>query len=134
MLYDEGLTVRKDRLDEELVVGASLMMSCFCYSIFRLDPYVGCQHSCSYCYMKFLPGYREKCRAIVNYANLLHKALGQWRSSGVPLAPFRLSALTDPFQPLESRLSLVLRIMRTAAELKIPLIISTKSTLVAQDP
>ncbi|MEM4570510.1 MAG: hypothetical protein QXE66_04295, partial [Desulfurococcaceae archaeon] len=59
MLYDEGFTVLKDRLDGELVVGASLIMSCFCYSIFRLDPYIGCQHSCSYCYTRFLPGYRR---------------------------------------------------------------------------
>ncbi|MEM2186743.1 MAG: radical SAM protein [Thermofilaceae archaeon] len=134
MLYDEGFTVLKDRLDGELVVGASLIMSCFCYSIFRLDPYIGCQHSCSYCYTRFLPGYRRSFKAIANYARLLRAALEVWRSSGAPLSPFRLSALTDPFPPIEEKLGIALEVMKVARKLGIPLIVCTKSTLIAREP
>ncbi|MEM0494263.1 MAG: radical SAM protein [Thermofilum sp.] len=134
MFYDEGFAVLRDQLDGELVIGAGLIMSCFCYSIFRLDPYIGCQHSCSYCYTKFLPGYRRSFKAITNYSRLLRAALEKWRSSGVPLPPFRLSALTDPLPPIEEKLGIALEVMKVAKRLEIPLIICTKSTLIARGP
>jgi len=125
--------VRARRLDGELVVGASLVMSSFCYSIFRLDPYVGCGHSCAYCYTRFLPGFKPASpMAKLDYPRLLRSAVEELERAGVRLPPLRMSALTDPFQPAERELRLSLRLLRVARELRIPLIVPTKSSLVAE--
>jgi len=55
-------------------------------------------------------------------------------SSGLTPVPFRLSTLTEPFQPAEEEKRLSLRILKTALRLKYPLIVNTKSTLIAKDP
>jgi len=126
---------RKRRLDEELIVGASLVMSSFCYSIFRLDPYLGCGHTCAYCYTKFLPGLRPATPvAKLDYPRLLRATVKELRKTGVSLPPLRMSALTDPFQPVERKFNLTLRLLKVALELELPLIISTKSLLVTESP
>ncbi len=127
---------RSKRLDGELAVGPSLAMSNFCYSIFRLDPYVGCQHSCTYCYTRFLPGKRPSTQlaARVDYPRLFRRSIGVLRQKGIRLPPFRMSALTDPFQPVENRLKLSLELMKVARNNDVPLIVSTKSTLTASSP
>ncbi|MGB9828330.1 MAG: hypothetical protein ACPLSM_07420 [Thermosphaera sp.] len=50
------------------------------------------------------------------------------------MPPFRMSALTDPFQPVENRLKLSLELMKVARNNDVPLIVSTKSTLTASSP
>jgi DNA repair photolyase len=135
--FDEGYfaVARRRRLDGELVVGPSLVMSSFCYSIFRLDPYLGCGHSCAYCYTRFLPGLRPaRPVARLDYPRLLRSTAKELGKTGVRLPPLRMSALTDPFQPLERGLRLSLRLLEVAREFEIPLIISTKSSLVAEEP
>jgi DNA repair photolyase len=135
--FDEGRfrVARARRLDGELVVGASLVMSSFCYSIFRLDPYAGCGHSCAYCYTRFLPGLKPASPvAKLDYPRLLRGAVEELGRAGVRLPPLRMSALTDPFQPAERGLRLSLRLLKVARELGVPLIVSTKSSLAAEPP
>jgi DNA repair photolyase len=125
----------KSKLDGELIVGPSLTMSGFCYSIFRLDPYAGCEHSCTYCYTRFLPGVRPAIPvARMDYPKLLHKTAEILKRAYVQLPPLRMSALTDPFQPLERKFHLSLELLRTAKESELPLILSTKSSLVSEPP
>lgn len=122
-------------LGGELVVGPSLPMSSFCYSIFRLDPYIGCSHSCVYCYTRFLPGFSHgSLSARIDYPKLFRKAIEKWRKAGVAVPPFRMSALTDPFQPIERKSMLSLSLLRLSLTERVPLIINTKSTLVGESP
>ena len=122
-------------LDGELVVGPSLPMSNFCYTVFRLDPYIGCAHSCTYCYTRFFPSLRpSQPVARVEYPRLLAAAVEKLRRAGLRTPPLHMSALTEPFQPLERKLMLSLRLLKTALRTRTPLLISTKSTLVAESP
>ena len=126
---------KRSRLDGELVVGPSLAMSNFCYTILRLDPYIGCGHSCVYCYTRFFPSLRRSQPAArVDYPKLLEAAVEKLRRAGLELPPLHMSALTEPFQPLERKLALSLRLLRAALRMRVPLLISTKSTLVAEPP
>ncbi|MCD6482926.1 MAG: hypothetical protein J7K83_01495 [Candidatus Aenigmarchaeota archaeon] len=109
-------------------------MSSLCYSIFRLDPYRGCSHNCQYCYTKMLPGYSVIPIPLDNYPLALAKALNKLDKTGIKLPPFRLSTLTDPFQPIERVKKISLGILNIAKKKNIHLIISTKSKLVAKSP
>ncbi len=126
---------QRHKLDGELIVGPSLAMSGFCYSIFRLDPYIGCEHSCTYCYTRFLPGSRP-CPPVVrvNYPKLFQDSIERLQEAGAIIPPLRMSALTDPFQPIERKLNLSLKLLEVSKELRVPIIISTKSTLIIEPP
>ncbi len=126
---------QKQQIDAELVVRPSIMMSSFCYSIFRLDPYIGCEHSCAYCYTRFLPSLRlSSVRARADYPKQLYKAIKKLRNADLPLPAFRMSALTDSFQSIEEKLKISLKLMQIAKEFKLSLIISTKSPLLVRSP
>jgi len=52
---------------------------------------------------------------------------------GLRTIPFRLSTLIEPFQPVEQEFKLSLKIMEISLKNRLPLIISTKSTLFSKD-
>ena len=115
-----------------LLINPSWIMSIYCYSIFRLDPYRGCYHSCIYCYTRYMPNYAPDVKVLVNYPRLFEKFL--LKMDGVELPPFRLSALTDPFQPAEEVYKLSYRLLRLCLKYRRHVIISTKSDLLARSP
>ena len=129
------IPVSNSRLDGELVVGHSIPMSAFCYTIFRLDPYIGCEHSCTYCYTKFFPSLTPPVvKARVKFPKLFRKAIQEFKRAEIPIPPFRLSELTDGLQPLEKDLRLSLDTLRVCLDEQVPVMVSTKSTLVAEPP
>jgi len=129
------IPVKVKRLDGELVIGHSIPMSCFCYTIFRLDPYIGCSHSCIYCYTKFFPSLNPpKIKARISFPQAFQQAIHLLKKSHTPIPPFRLSELTDGLQPIEEKLKLSYRTLKVCLQEQVPVIISTKSTLVAKPP
>jgi len=112
-----------------LAINVGRYISTLCYSILKLEPYSACQYSCKYCYgrwyreseAKIKPQY-DVIRAFIKVSKVLsRKKLG--------IIPFRLSTLIEPFQKIEENYKLSLKILKVALKNKVPIIISTKSTL-----
>lgn len=119
---------------ERLVIAASHAMSLYCYSILRLDPYVGCSHGCLYCYTRFLPSFRAAPKPLREYPKLLSRTFKALKGTPVLSMPFRLSALTDPLQPLERIERITLATLDVVRRYSVPTILSTKSDYVALAP
>lgn len=81
-----------------------------------------------------LPGYAQIPVSLDNYPIALAKALSRLEKVGIKLPPFRLSTLTDPFQPIERIKKVSLGILNIAKKKNIHLIISTKSNLFIESP
>lgn len=104
-----------------------------------LNPYRGCEHGCIYCYARpshemlgFSCGadFESRIVAKIDAPNLLREELKSpaWRGE-----PIMISGVTDPYQPLESRLRVtraVLEVMRDFAQ---PISLITKNRLITRD-
>lgn len=102
---------------------------------YALNPYVGCQHDCVYCYARFMKrftGHKEKWGEFVdvkvNAPELLavevrRKKMGRVWVSGV----------CDSYQPLEKKYALTRRCLGILAENGWPITVQTKSPLVLRD-
>ena len=104
-----------------------------------INPYMGCEHGCVYCYARpthadlgLSPGldFETKIFAKVNAAELLRFELS--KPSYVP-SLIALGANTDPYQPVERRLGITRDILTVLAEFNLPVGITTKSALVTRD-
>ena len=102
---------------------------------YAINPYLGCQHGCLYCYARFM-GRRghsgEEWGTFVdvkiNALNRLAKELPR-KKLGVVL----LSSVTDPYQPLERKWRLTRGSLKLLLDYDFPTNIQTKSTLVLRD-
>lgn len=102
---------------------------------YALNPYVGCQHDCVYCYAKFMKrftGHKEKWGEFVdikiNAPELLAEEIKRKKVGRV-----WISGVCDPYQPLENRYMITKRCIDILVNNSWPLTIQTKSTLVLRD-
>ena len=102
---------------------------------YALNPYVGCQHGCSYCYARFMKrftGHREPWGDFVdvkiNAPGLLEKEIGKKKPGEV-----WVSGVCDPYQPLEARYRLTRRCLEILFREDWPVVIQTRSPLVLRD-
>lgn len=104
-----------------------------------VNPYRGCVHACAYCfarptheYLGFSAGLDFETRILVkeDAPALLRRALAarSWRPRVVAL-----SGVTDCYQPIERRLGLTRRCLEVLRDFRNPVVIVTKSRLVARD-
>ncbi len=100
-----------------------------------VNPYVGCQHGCSYCYARFMKrftGHKEPWGAFVdvkiNAAELLAAELKKKKRGSV-----WVSGVCDPYQPLEASYKMTRQCLEILAETGWPVIIQTRSPLVLRD-
>ena len=104
-----------------------------------INPYLGCEHGCIYCYARpsyaywdMSPGidFETRLFAKPNAAALLRAELGRknYRSQ-----PIMLGANTDAYQPIERERRITRSIVEILHEARHPLIIVTKSSLVERD-
>jgi DNA repair photolyase len=102
---------------------------------YALNPYVGCQHACVYCYAKFMKrftGHTERWGEFVdvkiNAPELLAHEVKKKRVGRV-----WVSGVCDAYQPLENSYMLTKRCLEILAENSWPFTIQTKSFLVLRD-
>ncbi|MEY6433444.1 PA0069 family radical SAM protein [Thioalkalicoccus limnaeus] len=104
-----------------------------------VNPYRGCEHGCIYCYARpshawlgLSPGLDFETRLFQkpDAAAQLERALAAPRYRPATLA---LGANTDPYQPIERRLTLTRAILRVLADCRHPVVVTTKSALVLRD-
>ena len=100
-----------------------------------VNPYVGCQHACSYCYARFMKrftGHREPwgefVDAKVNAPELLSREIERKKRGTV-----WLSGVCDPYQPLEEKYRLTRRCLEILVRHGWPVVIQTRSPLVLRD-
>jgi DNA repair photolyase len=104
-----------------------------------VNPYRGCEHGCIYCYARptheflgFSAGLDFETRILVkeDAPELLYQELSspKWKPQILVM-----SGVTDPYQPIESRLQITRRCLEILAEFRNPVGIITKNHLVTRD-
>lgn len=100
-----------------------------------INPYVGCQHACSYCYARFMKrfsGHKEPwgqfVDAKINAADLLRLEINRKKRAKV-----WISGVCDPYQPLERKYELTRNCLEILAQNDWPVVIQTRSPLVLRD-
>lgn len=115
---------------DSFVINPSINVSPYCYSILRIETYATCEHSCAYCFGRW---YRGEAKGLGEGAlRSLEGLLRLLRKRGLKSMPFRLSTLVDPFQPREEEERRSFRAMKLCLKYEAPLIVNTKSTLIAK--
>jgi DNA repair photolyase len=102
---------------------------------YALNPYVGCAHSCVYCYASFMKrftGHKEEWGAFVdvkvNAAEVLARQMRRVKRGNVVSG-----TVTDPYQPLEERYGITRACLEVLTDYDFPISILTKSDLVLRD-
>lgn len=100
-----------------------------------INPYVGCQHACSYCYARFMKrftGHQEPWGEFVdvkiNAPDLLKKEIIRKKKDRV-----WISGVCDPYQPLEAKYRLTRQCLEILLQNDWPVVIQTRSPLVLRD-
>lgn len=104
-----------------------------------INPYIGCEHNCLYCYATFMRRFQnikepwgEFCHPKINCPDLLPAELKKNKPGTI-----WFSSVTDPYTPLEGKLKLTRKILSILARSeyrdKFPIQILTKSALVKRD-
>ena len=101
---------------------------------YALNPYLGCQHGCVYCYaMEFTRGepginWGGVVYVKANLVQVLSREVRRFRPGIVGL-----STITDPYQPVESRYRLTRRSIEVLCNAGFHVSIQTKSALIIRD-
>jgi DNA repair photolyase len=100
-----------------------------------INPYVGCQHGCTYCYARFMKrftGHKEPWGEFVdvkiNAPDLLRQEIIK-----KPMGRVWVSGVCDPYQPLERRCELTRKCLEILLQYDWPVTVQTKSPLVLRD-
>lgn len=102
---------------------------------YAINPYIGCQHGCLYCYAKFMKrysGHKEPWGGFVdikiNALEVLERQLKKARHKRVFIA-----SVTDAYQPAERKHRLTRKILEQLIRIKTSIYLQTKSDLVQRD-
>lgn len=99
---------------------------------YQIDPYIGCEHCCQYCYA-LNEAETDWEKEILIYRDIT-KQLVQELSSIEPLTkPIYFGMESDPYQPLESELTQTRKALELLAEKGYYVSILTKSGLIIRD-
>jgi DNA repair photolyase len=104
-----------------------------------LNPYMGCVHRCTFCYVRAFEAradrpwddrYGASIRVKTNVAAVLRRELGRpsWQRE-----PVAIGAATDPYQPAEGRYRLTRACIEAFAEAASPFSIITRGPLIVRD-
>ena len=104
-----------------------------------LNPYMGCEHRCSFCYVRAYEkradrpsddAYGRAVRVKTNVAEVLRRELSRpsWRRETVSIG-----AATDPYQPAEGRYRLTRACLGAFADFASPVGIITRGPMIVRD-
>jgi DNA repair photolyase len=104
-------------------------------SDYTINPYIGCEHACTYCYARFMKrftGHTEKWGQFldvkVNAPDLLAREIKRKKMGNV-----WISGVCDPYQPAEEKYELTRRCLKILLKYDWPVTVQTKSPLVLRD-
>ncbi len=104
-----------------------------------LNPYMGCAHRCTFCYVRAFEAradrpwddrYGASIRVKTNVADVLRRELARptWQRE-----PVAIGAATDPYQPAEGRYRLTRACIEALAEAANPFSVITRGPLIVRD-
>jgi len=101
-----------------------------------INPYIGCQHGCKYCYAesytrrfsKHSEAWGDFVDVKINAPTVLAREVKR-----KPKGTVYLSSLTDAYQPLERKYELTRKLLEILLQHQFPISIQTKSALVLRD-
>jgi DNA repair photolyase len=104
-----------------------------------LNPYMGCEHRCTFCYVRAFElraerpaddRYGRRIRVKTNIAGVLRRELGRrtWKKEAIAIG-----AATDPYQPAEGSYRLTRACLEVLAELGNPAGLITRGPMVVRD-
>jgi len=101
-----------------------------------INPYIGCQHACKYCYAesytrrfsKHVEAWGDFVDAKINAPVVLAREVRK-----KPKGTVYISSLTDAYQPLERKYELTRKLLEILLQNQFPISIQTKSALVLRD-
>ena len=102
---------------------------------FVINPYIGCAHSCIYCYARFMKrftGHSEKWGEFVDVKVNSCETIPV-KSKKILNKSVFMSSVTDPYQPLERKYQITRKILHKIVDLEPNLSIQTKSSLIVRD-
>lgn len=100
----------------------------------RLDTYgCGCSHDCNYCYAKSLLDFRKMWNPANPSVANIDKIKRKIDKLPADIPPVRLGGMTDCFQPIEKQHRVAYETIKSLNERRIPYLIVTKSSIVADD-
>lgn len=100
-----------------------------------INPYVGCQHGCHYCYAKFMKrfsGHQENWGEFVDVKINAPELLAQ-EIKKKKIGRVWISGVCDPYQPVEEKYELTKECLKVLQKDNWPVTIQTKSPLVLRD-
>ncbi len=100
---------------------------------YSLNPYVGCQHNCAYCYAPYVlkidrKKWGDDIGVKLNIPTILSKELKK-KKNGI----IGISTVTDPYQQLEKKYRLTRLCLEQIKDYDFPIHIQTKSSTVYRD-
>ncbi len=102
---------------------------------YALNPYVGCQHGCTYCYARFIKRFTGHTELWGEFVDIKINAPALLKSelAKMPTGRVWVSGVCDPYQPLEEKYKLTRMCLELLSERDWPVTIQTKSPLVLRD-
>jgi DNA repair photolyase len=102
---------------------------------YAINPYIGCEHGCTYCYARFMKrftGHKEPWSMFVdvkiNAATLLNREIKKKQ-----LGRVWVSGVCDPYQPVEKKYRITRMCLEILLKRNWPVTIQTRSPLVLRD-
>jgi len=102
---------------------------------YAVNPYIGCQHNCTYCYARFMKrfaGHKEPWGEFVD-VKINAPDLLQLEIDKTPPGRVWVSGVCDPYQPLEAAYELTRKCLVILVQYGWPITVQTKSQLVLRD-
>jgi DNA repair photolyase len=104
-----------------------------------INPYLGCEHGCVYCYARpghsyldLSPGLDFETR-IFYKPNAVERLLEEWQRPGYECRPITIGANTDPYQSAERKLEITRQLLETFLEHRHPVSLISKGVLMRRD-
>jgi DNA repair photolyase len=104
-----------------------------------INPYRGCEHGCIYCYARPSHAYLGLSPGLDFETRLFYKPqaatllAAELRKKGYNCQPLALGSNTDPYQPVERRLTITRSILEVLRDFRHPVTIVSKSALIQRD-
>ncbi|NIQ06885.1 MAG: radical SAM protein [Candidatus Korarchaeota archaeon] len=98
-----------------------------------VNPYIGCQHGCKYCYAKFMKRFTDHHEPWGEFVDIKVNAPELVGDKKYEDKLIQFSSVTDPYQPLEAKYTLTQKTLEQLLGAGAQIDILTKSSLVTRD-
>lgn len=104
-----------------------------------INPYLGCEHGCVYCYARPSHSYLDLSPGldfetqIFYKPNAVARLIEEWEKPGYVVQPIAIGANTDPYQPAERKLKITRQLLEAFLQHRHPVQLITKGGLMTRD-